>query len=193
MMQLYRSPVIFNELDHTYTLNGRTLSGITSLLSRTLFPSKYDGISPEVLAKAAAFGSNIHEQCEMVDSCGVESSDPLVMAYIKMKEQWGLHSLATEYLVSDEQYIASSIDSVYEDLSLGDYKTTSRLDREYLSWQLSAYAYLFERQNPGLYARRLLGIWLPKPRYGTPAIVTVPRRSSMEIEDLIATDILNQF
>ncbi len=187
-IELKQSAVIFNEVDHTYNYLGSFLSGVTSLLHRTLFADKYKGISAEVLAKAAAYGHNIHEQIELVDTLGVESQTPAVQAYLQMKEDLNLTTLANEYLVSDEQYIASSIDIVFDDLTLADIKTTSRLDMEYLSWQLSMYAYLFEMQNPGLKVPRLLAIWLPKPQYGRPNIIEVPRKSNDALKVLIAWD-----
>lgn len=187
-IELKQSDVIFNEVDHTYTYLGSFLSGVTSLLHRTLFADKYKGISAEVLAKAAAYGHNIHEQIELVDTLGVESQTPAVQAYLQMKEELHLTTLANEYLVSDEQYIASSIDIVFDDLTLADIKTTSRLDMEYLSWQLSMYAYLFEMQNPGLKVPRLLAIWLPKPQYGKPNIIEVPRKSNDALKVLLAWD-----
>lgn len=187
-IELSQSAVVFNEVDHTYSYLGSFLSGVTSLLHRTLFADKYNGISAEVLAKAAAYGHNIHEQIELVDTLGVESQTPAVQAYLQMKADLNLTTLANEYLVSDEQYIASSIDVVFDDLTLADVKTTSRLDMEYLSWQLSMYAYLFEMQNPGLKVPRLLAIWLPKPQYGKPNIVEVPRKSNDALKVLLAWD-----
>lgn len=187
-IELSQSAVVFNEVAHTYRYLGSFLSGVTSLLHRTLFADKYNGISAEVLAKAAAYGHNIHEQIELVDTLGVESQTPAVQAYLQMKADLNLTTLANEYLVSDEQYIASSIDVVFDDLTLADVKTTSRLDMEYLSWQLSMYAYLFEMQNPGLKVPRLLAIWLPKPQYGKPNIVEVPRKSNDALKVLLAWD-----
>ena len=187
-IELKQSAVIFNEVDHTYNYLGTFLSGVTSLLHRTLFADKYNGISAEVLAKAAAYGHNIHEQIELVDTLGVTSETPAVQAYLQMKQELNLTTLANEYLVSDEQYIASSIDVIFDDLTLADVKTTSRLDMEYLSWQLSMYAYLFEMQNPGLKVPRLLAIWLPKPQYGKPNIVEVPRKSNDALKVLLAWD-----
>lgn len=186
--QLANSNVVFNEIDHSYSFLGNRLSGVTSLLSRTLFRDKYSGISKEVLAKAAEYGHNIHEQIELVDTLGVQSETPAVLDYLKMKADLGVDSIANEYLVSDESHVASSIDVIFSDLSLADIKTTSKLDMSYLSWQLSFYAYLFERQNPGLKASRLLAIWLPKPRYGKSMIVEVPRKSADAIELLIEWD-----
>lgn len=187
-VELVKSAVVFDELEHSYSFLGAELSGITSLLHRTLFADKYTGIAPEVLAKAAEYGHNIHEQIEIVDSLGVESDHPSVQDYCKMKRENNLTPLVNEYLVSDEVAYASSIDIVFDDYTLADIKTTSRLDMEYLSWQLSIYAYLFEMQNPGLKVPRLLAIWLPKPRYGKSTLVEVPRKSKDAIKVLMAWD-----
>lgn len=185
---LKKSNVIFDELAHTYDYMGQKLSGVTSILHRTLFANKYNGISAEVLARAADYGHNIHEQIELVDSLGVESDHPAVIDYCRMKKENNLTTLVNEYLVSDEIAYASSIDIVFDDLTLADIKCTSKLDLEYLSWQLSIYAYLFEMQNPSLRVPRLLAIWLPKPRYGRSMLVEVPRKSMDAIKILLAWD-----
>jgi hypothetical protein len=187
-INLNKSSVIFSEIDHTYSFLGKNLTGVTSLLKRTIFRDKYKGISQEVLMKAAEYGHNIHEQIELVDSLGVQSDSPAVIDYLRIKQELGLTTLSNEYLVSDEDYVASSIDLVFSDLTLADIKTTSSLDIEYLSYQLSFYAYLFERQNPGLKVPRLLAIWLPKPRYGKSMCVEVPRKSKDVIDILISWD-----
>lgn len=187
-INLVKSDVMFNEIDHTYSYLGKSLSGVTGMLGRTLFVNKYKGISKAVLANAASYGHNIHEQIELVDSLGVESQNPAVKAYVEMKSQLGLTTLANEYLVSDEEYIASSIDLVFDDVSIADIKTTSHLDMEYVSWQLSIYAYLFEKQNPTLRVPRLFAVWLPKPQYGKPCIVEIPRKSKDAIKVLIDWD-----
>lgn len=187
-IELVKSKVVFDEISHTYDFLGMKLSGITSLLHRTLFADKYTGIDPSILAKAAEYGHNIHEQIEIVDSLGVESDNPSVMDYCRIKRENNLTTLRNEYLVSDELQYASSIDIVFDDFSLADIKTTSKLDMEYLSWQLSIYAYLFELQNPGLKVPRLYAIWLPKPKYGRSTIVEVPRKSKDAIKVLMAWD-----
>ena len=188
MITLNQSPVIFNELDHTYTLDDISLNGVTSILNRQLFADKYSGISDEVLNKAAEYGKGVHESIELYDSLGIGEDEDAVKSYIKLCQKEGLTRLDNEYLISDNDYVASSIDVVFDDCSLADIKTTSHLDEEYVSWQLSIYAYLFEKQNPDLQVNRLLAIWLPKPRYGKPRIVMVPRKPVSEVIRLIEAD-----
>jgi hypothetical protein len=188
MITLNQSPVIFNELDHTYTLDDKSLNGVTSILNRQLFADKYSGISDEVLNKAAEYGKGIHESIELYDSLGIGEDEDAVKAYIKLCQKEGLTRLDNEYLISDNDYVASSIDVVFDDCSLADIKTTSHLDEEYVSWQLSIYAYLFEKQNPDLQANRLLAMWIPKARYGKPKVVEVSRKPVSEVIRLIEAD-----
>lgn len=188
MTTLNKSQVVFSELDHTYTLDGKSLSGVTSILNRQLFADKYSGISDEVLNKAAEYGKGIHESIELYDSLGIGEDEDAVKSYIKLCQKEGLTRLDNEYLISDNDYVASSIDVVFDDCSLADIKTTSHLDEEYVSWQLSIYAYLFEKQNPDLQANRLLAIWIPKARYGKPKVVEVSRKPVSEVVRLIEAD-----
>lgn len=154
---MIKSRVIFNELEHTYTLDGKNLSGITSILNKYLFPDKYKGVPSEALNNAAEYGSLVHSQVQM-DFEGFPPAEPT--EEFKALKGLGIQFLASEYLVSNEKSVASSIDLVGEDYSLYDIKTTSTLDKEYVSWQLSVYAYLFELQNPNLKANNLYAIHL---------------------------------
>lgn len=190
MSELVKSSVKFNELAHTYTTaDGVPLVGVTTVLGRTLFPDKYAGISPEILQKAADYGSMIHEAIELYESIGATPDDKTVIdAYRQLIEREDFKVLATEYLISDNSYLASSIDLVGEDYSLADIKTTSHLDLDYISWQLSVYAYLFELQNPDKQVNALYAIWLPKPQYGTPKMVEVYRHPTAEVAEMIDAD-----
>ena len=188
MITLNKSQVVFNEYDHTYTLDGKSLTGVTSILNRQLFADKYSGISEDVLAKAAEYGKGVHESIELYDSMGIGEDEDAVKAYIKLVKKAKLTRLDNEYLISDDDYVASSIDVVFDDCTLADIKTTSHLDEEYVSWQLSIYAYLFEKQNPDLQANKLIAIWIPKERYGKPKIVEVCRKPVSEVIRLIEAD-----
>lgn len=188
MITLNKSDVDYNDIAHEYHYNGVQLNGVTSILGRTIFAEKYKRINEDILDKAKAYGTDVHESIELYDSLGIGEDDKNVQNYIKLCKKEGLTRLDNEYLISDNDYVASCIDVVFDDCSLGDIKTTSHLDEEYVSWQLSIYAYLFELQNPHLKANRLLAIWIPKERYGKPKIVEVPRKPVSEVLRLIECD-----
>ena len=170
MYKLKKSKVVFYPATHTYvTPDGRMLDGITGMISRQLFPSKYDGVDEETMRNAAERGSFIHSVCELVDSLNIEHESPEAMGYKELKDTYGLRHEESEYLVSDNVHFASCIDKVYRDgestFTLADIKTTYKLDKEYVRWQLSIYAYLFERQNPGAKVLHLYAIWLRGERH----------------------------
>lgn len=169
-----QSNVIFDPINHTYTTpEGKYLSGITGMLSRQLFPNKYSAVPEGVLQKAAERGSAIHEDCRSIDEWGSFPQTHEGSLYKKLQEEIGFIPAENEYIVSDNKHFATAVDIVDTDFNLYDIKTTSVLDHDYLSWQLSINAYLFEVQN-GFSAGNLYAIWLrdtaklipitPKPR-----------------------------
>ncbi len=191
---LVKSGVVFTDNPHGYHLpvegGSIELKGITGILHEHLFPDMYYSISDDVLVKAAARGTVIHENCRAYDLLGVEASDEAVH-YAKMMSEGNFQAFAHEYTVSDEKYVASNIDVVAEkdgDIVLMDIKTTSRLNDEYLSWQLSIYKYLFKLQNPDLDVKGLYGIWLPQERYGKPKIIKVAEVPIAEVKKLLECD-----
>ena len=174
---LKQSPVKFDRESHTYDLDGRELKGVTPIVS-WLFPETYSGIPESIMREAAKYGSMIHSACHMADVVGIAEHDS-VKAYLQLKERAGLTTIANEYLVSDEKDIASSIDVVCtekdaEGDALLDIKTTSRVHQNHLSVQLSVYAWLYQKQT-GRQVGNLYCVWLPKPRYGVPALLPVTR------------------
>jgi hypothetical protein len=172
---LKKSPVIFNEDEHTYALDGKTLSGVTPIVA-WLFPETYKGIPESILAQAAQYGGMIHKKIELADSIGIVD-DPLVQAYIDIKEEKGVKTIANEFLVSDEKRIASSIDLLMEGNDIWDAKTTSKVHIPNVTIQTSIYAWLFEMQT-GEKAGNLYCLWLPKPQYGQPELIPLKRVSA---------------
>lgn len=171
-MNLPESPVVFEPEHHTYNLDGKMLSGITAIV-KWLFPNTYEGIPEDVLMRAADYGSLIHSKCELADSMGIVD-EPIVEQYQSIIKDAGLQVAYSEYLVSDEENVASSIDKVFTDDSLGDIKTTSKVHEMNVTVQLSIYAYLYELQT-GRKANKLYLIWLPKPQYGQPMVKELTR------------------
>ena len=107
-INLPSSPVVFEPEHHTYTLNGKMLSGVTAIV-KWLFPDTYAGIPESILMQAAEYGTLIHGKCELADSMGIVD-DPIVKDYKRIIKDEGLEVACSEYLVSDEKNIASSID-----------------------------------------------------------------------------------
>lgn len=194
MIQLTNSRVVFNKEHHTYHLDGRQLQGITGMLHRRLFPMEYANIPQEILDNAARRGSAIHDTCEAYDNGEQVYTEYVaeVDAYAEATKKKKLRHLASEYMVTDGDYFASAIDKVFEvddhTVDLGDIKTTSKLNKEYVAWQLSIYAYLFESQNPHLKVRNLYAIHI---RDGKCKIVKVERIADAKVIALMADEIFD--
>jgi hypothetical protein len=185
--------VLFCEAEHTYTMGDKQLSGVTTMLKEMLFQDKYSGISEEILKKASEYGTSVHKGVEALIMCEKDNAEtPEEKNFLKMAKKMGIIPLVSEYLVSDEQHIASSIDIVAQgkkgEIVLADIKTTyGGLDKDYLSWQLSTYAYLFELQNPELKVDKLYGIWLRKKESDYAEIKRIPSEVILQlISDYVA-------
>lgn len=182
----YNCYVDFFEKDHLYmNKDGKILIGVTSILGQTIFKDKYLNVPEYILNKAAEYGTMVHAKCEEHDIFG--GSDCVeVDNYIKIKEENNLVSIENEYLVSDNNRVATMIDVVFKStgnsVHLADIKTTSKLDESYLSWQLSICAWLFEMQNQNIKVDKLFSAWLRKEKY---KLIEVERKKNSEIEELL--------
>lgn len=195
MIKLQPCSVVFDEIEHTYTYGDKQLSGVTSLLSRQLFKDKYSKIREDILQAAAERGNRIHRQIEMYESFGSEIVSEEVNDYIRLKAKNKFTIIATEWLVSDYKHVASSIDNIFgregeKGVYLWDTKTTSSLDKEYLSWQLSIYKYLFMLDNPDVPVLGLGATWLPDPTkgYGRSKMVSIEEKPMEWVKELIECD-----
>lgn len=154
-MDLIQSGVVFDPATHTYKLGDKFLSGITGIIKDMVFPDMYKDIPQAVLMKAADRGHEIH-RCiqEYVDGEQIPFLSPEVEQFKEATQ--GIEFIASEYLVTDYENYASAIDLVDADGNLYDIKTTSKLQLDYLKWQLGVYSYFFEcvtgKKSGNLYA-----------------------------------------
>lgn len=186
-IQLVQSKVEFNEELHTYKLNGVELKGVTSTIIKTAFPNKYKDVDQEILKKACAKGSLMHKQLEMYEATGIIPDAPEVRSYIELKDKYNLTSIAQEYIISDNESIASAIDGVFVndkgEICLGDFKRTYSFDKPCVSLQLSVYKWLFELQNPDLKVSHLYGIWLREEKNQIYDLPIVPVEDILPIKE----------
>ena len=171
--------VAFNEWLHVYTASdGHTLIGVTELMKRHGLSPDYGGISKDVLEKAAARGTAIHQLLQDYDDGKAVIEDENLKAYKAL----GLKVHCSEYLVSDNEIVATFIDKVLDDCSLADVKTTSSVHRRPLEWQLSIGAYLFELQNPG---KKVPHLYCIHVRDGKAKLIEVSRIPNDAVERLL--------
>lgn len=162
--------VTFDEFLHCYQCNGKTLLGITSLMKKHGLSPEYGDVDPDVLAGAAARGSAVHKAIENYNNGlpvvfadttykgkVVLSADDL-KANLNAYKALGINAIASEFLISDNETVASSIDiiegtDIPDTVDIIDTKTTSEVHKDALSWQTGIYKYLLERQCKGIKVR----------------------------------------
>lgn len=190
MVELNRSKVLFMPDEHRYFLEGKELEGITGVIHKHIFPDMYKNIPQFVLNKAAERGSQVHQRIEMLDAGFIPHKlSPELRNYILTKKENNLTVIANEYIVSDNEHFASAIDLVFEQdgkVILADIKTTSVLNKEYVRWQLSIYAYFFELLNPNLKVSKLYALWL---RDEQSAFVEVERIDVELVKELLKCEV----
>lgn len=121
------------------------------------------------------------------------------LAYYRKVKPRTCKTIASEFTV-DHGNFASQIDCVWVtddgDIYLVDHKTNN-LDfypggadglKEYLSWQLSCYAVMFEKQT-GLKVKGLFGNWLRK---GAGELWRIERQPDEQVQKLLSTEIHKQ-
>lgn len=191
-LKLNKTNVEFNSVLHEYTLNKQKLQGITKVIHERLFPNEYKDVPEAILNKAAERGSRIHNAIELFERCGMPTDNcPELDSYLEEREKDGqdflLNHRESEYIVTDSEQYASAIDMVYQSSKgfiLADIKTTYKLNIEYVSWQLSVYAYLFKLVNPTRKIAGLYAIWL---RGDKSKVVQVQQHTEEEVKKLLYT------
>ena len=140
--------VQFDKALHSYTYNGKNLSGVTHLISDRL--GLHFGGAP--VDERAAEGTHIHEAVEEWINTGLMVSKHSGVDWIvsELKKRFKIRkplSVFSEVLITDYNMYASAVDVMvqYEDgWELLDIKT-GRFKPEYLAWQLGIYKYFVEK------------------------------------------------
>lgn len=137
--------VVYNDEKHAYYVNDKRCISVTQLL-KFKFPSKYDGVDPDVLKRAAEYGTFRHECVEMYELYGIESNEIEEFRNYKfLKDQFGFEVLENEIpivLQYKDLIICGRLDMIIQENGkngIADLKFTSVADKNYLAYQLNLY------------------------------------------------------
>lgn len=175
----------FIEEEHLYLLDGVIIPSVSEIL-HFIFKDKYANVPKSVLNAKASYGTTIHEAIEKYENNqGLPNLDYIQKAsfeqYLSLKQNYDIHVLEQEKMIHYKDKYAGRFDMIArigKDTCLCDIKTTSELDKKYLSWQLSLYEYAYGKKFDKLYA-----IWLPKKDLGR--LVEIERKKESEILKMI--------
>lgn len=187
---------------------------IHAVLLLGVYPDASDFVKKVQIPKAGYYGTCVHKAIQAWDELGIEltqfpekehptagilpSQDVSAeLAYYRNVKPRNVKTVASEFTV-DYLNFASQIDCIWCDneggIYLVDHKTNN-LDyypggaeglKEYLSWQLSCYAVMFEKQT-GKKVKGLFGNWLRK---GAGELWRIERKPDELVQKLLSTDIM---
>jgi hypothetical protein len=185
---------------HTYLVNGVIVPSITQIL-KIKFGNKYNGISKEVLNRAAELGTAVHKSIEDYEKLGLESEVKELRNYKFLKKHYKFECKDNEVPIiffwnyeedrpATPEEIESGIavpvaagrlDLVLEEtekIGLGDIKRTSALDKEYVAYQLNLYRIAYQ-QCYGIAIKFLKALHL---RENTRKYINIPISEEVTLE-----------
>lgn len=156
----------FDEQTHTYTNeNGQVLISVTQLLKQAGISPNYDFVDEEVLRASADKGSLIHKEIEDYIKKGEMGFTTELKEFINYVESVGIKVLASEKQVYNDR-IAGTIDLIAQyptgRVVYVDFKTTSTVHKQAVSWQLSIYKNLDQNSKHEIdadYENANLEVW----------------------------------
>ena len=187
---------------------------IHAVLLLGVYPDASDYVKKVQIPKAGYYGTCVHKAIQAWDELGIELTQfpekehptagilpaqdvSAELAYYRNVKPRNVKTVASEFTV-DYLNFASQIDCIWCDneggIYLVDHKTNN-LDyypggadglKEYLSWQLSCYAVMFEKQT-GKKVNGLIGNWL---RNGAGELWRIPRKDDEKVLKLLSTEIM---
>ena len=133
----------FDEKTHTYTNEkGEVLISVTQLLKQAGISPNYDFVNEEILKAAADKGTLVHKEIEDYIKKGEVGFTTELKEFITLVKENNIKILASEKQVANER-VAGTIDLIAQypsgRVAYIDFKTTSTIHKQAVSWQLSIY------------------------------------------------------
>ena len=184
----------FDINSHTYKSNGKSLISVTKLLKNHNLAPTFDDVDPEVLKKACERGTLIHSEIQKYITEGQPSFLHEVVDFAETSEKYKFSNLQSETIVNNDM-VAGMADLICDaDIDgkkckiLVDYKTSATLDFNYVTWQTSIYAYLYN----ALYDVKIDSIYaLHFGKNGT-RFIQLHKIDDCEIEKLFACEAIGE-
>lgn len=146
--------VVFRYSDHSYMVDGLYVPSITQAM-QMYGPNIYSNVPADVLARAAARGTAMHNTIERYEAFGISNYSPELEGYKRLKSAYGLNPIGMEAIVviSDElgkPLCAGRLDFLLftgrpNSLAIMDLKRTSTYHVSNVTTQLNLYKKGFEQ------------------------------------------------
>lgn len=158
----------FFDSGHVYEVDGQKIPSVSEIM-RFASREVYSGVDQWRLDNAADRGTRVHDATLAIDKNGDADVDadiaPYVEAYVGFLKKFHPHYIASELALADtRRWFAGRLDRcaiINKKCVLLDIKTSARIETRLVQAQLTAYAWLWERNRPEkldeLYVLHLMG------------------------------------
>lgn len=175
----YESTAVFDELEHKYYVSGKELISTTQLMRKHNLAPDYASVDETTLRKSAEYGNIVHKELELF----IKEDKPSFTQEVENFEMWIKENQLEDSMIASElkvnnDLVAGTIDFIYQDdgLVIADFKTTSQVHKDAVSWQLSIY-------------RELLGMEIKKGvcfhiKGDLFEVIEIPLKTKEEVEKL---------
>lgn len=171
----------YDDVTHTYSYMGRVVPSVTQCI-KLILGDKYSGVPKSILRKAAIYGTRVHKILEDLED-GIEYRNlniyeqNAINQYKKIKD---FETIEKEIFVNYKTVYCGRVDGIGKNI-IYDIKTTTKLDVDYISLQLSLYLLAYDEDNYENYTGYVL--WLPKRDVGKK--IEIPLKTKEEILDIV--------
>lgn len=188
MNNLVEETIEFIEDGHYYLYDRLyIIPSVTQILEK-IFPDKYKNVPDDILKRKASYGSTMHKYIEQYEKGFILINlnyiqEASFKQYLKLKDKHNIKVLEQEQIVHYKDIYAGTFDiygKVDDEIALIDIKTTAKLDKEYLKYQLNLYRFASKNKNK---IKKLFALWLPKKDIGR--LIEIEIMTDKEIKDLL--------
>lgn len=180
--------VEFIENGHYYLYDGLYIIPSVTQILQKIFPDKYKNVPDDILKRKSAYGSIMHKYIEQYEKGFITINLNYIQEasfnqYLKLKDKYNIKVLEQEQIVHYKDIYAGTFDiygKVDDEIALIDIKTTAKLDKEYLKYQLNLYRFASKNKNK---IKKLFALWLPKKDIGR--LIEIEIMTDKEIKDLL--------
>ena len=187
--------IIFDEESHVYTRNNTQYTSVTTLLKNYNLSANYTGIPQAVLQNAAQRGTRIHKMLEEYIKNKTYITDDTLDAFIQYVNNRGINlstAFSERVIYNDLYLLAGTLDFEYDDGNehiIADFKTTSSIHWDAVSWQLSIYNYMVCNGDILTYYTNKLKVYhIPQGKFSVHEVPLIPYD---EVEKLLTAQLTN--
>ena len=186
--------MIFDEANHTYTKGGNAYISVTTLLEKYNLSADYSNIPKNVLDNAAKEGTYKHKCLEEYIKHRTILDPAVVDPFMVYTHNRGIDldlAKSEEMIYNDKYRIAGTVDFQYEDNGIdviADFKNTSSIHYDSVTWQLSIYNFIIANGNIFEYARKAIKVIHIKNGFSVTQLPLIPYD---EVEKLLAANLTN--